>query len=331
MQSRSEKFAITSPIILAILLVAALLRIYHIGYSSIWIDEIASLQFSCGWLAGSVPPTNILHDPGIDMTNPRESKSLGKIWHSVDDDTHPPIYFLLLHVWRNFFGPGDVAARSLSVVCSIISILLLYDTARLLHGQSIAIWAAAIMAVATPQIVFAQEARGYAMVTMFILAMANAIARIEILGESKWRLIALAIATFAAAMTHYLAIPAALALGIYIMIRFRGRSRWRALAAMSIAAVFFLMIWGHTAWNQRSHFQTNLSWLNDSAPGIATRTLDRLASLPLMFFITPKQHDANSIVTRFAAVLYFIPLIAIRRRGVLLWILIAAAIIATTA
>jgi hypothetical protein len=122
-----------------------------------------------------------------------------------------------------------------------------------------------------------------------------------------------------------------LALCVYALIRLRGHSRRRTLYAFLIAAAIFLLIWGRTAWHQRENFVTHLAWLGDNSPGIAGRTLDRLAALPLQFFITPKQTDARSSLTRIAAVLYLIPLLAIRRRGVLLWILLAAAIIASTA
>jgi uncharacterized membrane protein len=318
-------------ILVAIILVAGLARMYRIGYPSVWIDELASMQFSAGWLAGSMPPLDVIYQPGIDMTDVHGERSLANAWHSVDHDTHPPLYIILLRWWREIFGPGDVVARGLSVICSLIAIIFLYDTARLLHGETVALWAAAIMALATPQIVFAQEIRSYVMLTMFILAMANAMTRIEILGCTKRRLWMLGIATFAGAMTHYLAIPAALAIGIYALICLRGKSRTVTFATMSTAGILFLILWGQTFWQQRANFSSNLNWNSDLQPDIYSNTVSRLASLPIQFFITPKISDIRSIAARMGAIFYLAVFAAIWRRELLLWVFIAAAIIGTTA
>jgi hypothetical protein len=64
----------------AIVLLAAGLRVYRLDYQSLWTDEIFSLM--------TTDPTLTLH----------------QFWDLVLADTHPPIYYLVLHA---NFGVSD--------------------------------------------------------------------------------------------------------------------------------------------------------------------------------------------------------------------------------
>jgi hypothetical protein len=318
-------------VLIGVLLVAAALRIHHLRRESMWIDEIASLQLSSGRGAAEIePPADVIHQPGVDLTGLEDARPWTQVFGAVSRDTHPPLYFLLLRIWREVFGPGDSAARSLSVVCSIGCILALYDAARLLHGRSVALWTAAIMAVATPQIIFAQETRGYAMLSLFLLCAISAIARIQMLGTSMSRVAALAFSALAALLTHYTAIPALLAVTAYAIIQLRGQSRRAAIFAILGAVAVFLICWGPVFWGQRHNFTSNLAWTADDSPGLLGRTLGRLASLPIQFFITPLGGGINRPIARLGAVLYLAPLLLLRQRNLLIWVLLGGAIIGTT-
>src|SRR5438445_2357340 len=48
----------------------------------------------------------------------------------AQDDTHPPLYYVLLKEWIALFGPGEIAVRSLSAVCGFLKVPLLYGFAR---------------------------------------------------------------------------------------------------------------------------------------------------------------------------------------------------------
>ena len=45
-------------------------------------------------------------------------------------DVHPPLYFWLIHIWRELFGPGLFAARIVSVLCSVVTLGLVAVIAR---------------------------------------------------------------------------------------------------------------------------------------------------------------------------------------------------------
>ncbi len=74
-----------------VVLVGALLRTWHIGSKSLWIDEAFSV-----WIA-------------------RQSLSEALSW-LVRIDQHPPLYYLLLHYWMTLFGDSEAVVRSLMKV-----------------------------------------------------------------------------------------------------------------------------------------------------------------------------------------------------------------------
>jgi hypothetical protein len=324
---RSTGFAVA-----AIVLIAAALRVYRIDAESLWTDEVATLQQSAARPAARfAPPMDVVQSPGVDTTSVAGALPWTRFVPSMRSDTHPPLYPMLMRLWRTIFGGCDAAARALPAVCSLASILLLFDICRMLHGRCTACWAAAIMAVATPQIVFAHEARSYAALVLLVLASIDVLVRIETIGPSTRRGIVLAALTLAAMLTHYLAIPIATAVAVYALMRLRGASRTLVGTALLLAVVIFVVACGPSLWAQRDNFRTNLEWISDDAPGVAARTFKRLATLPLRLFITPRTSDAGGPLAMLGAALYFAPLLLVRRRDLLLWILLGGAVVGAAA
>lgn len=88
------------PIIVYILFLAIFLRLYNLGVPSIWVDEAFSI-----WIAKA--------DPHTLMTN-------------ISMDAHPPLYFIFLHYWIKLFGQSEFAARLLSVIFGLATIVVTY-------------------------------------------------------------------------------------------------------------------------------------------------------------------------------------------------------------
>ena len=230
---------------LLILILAAALRLYGIFDRDFWLDEFWTAELSTG--RGSVHlniPVNTIVDPPPATTTLAGAPGALKVWTHMQDATHPPLYFFVLRLWRNIAGADDLSSRLLSVLSSLAAIAFLYDTISRLHGRTVAIWAAALMALATPQIEFAQATRNYAFVLMTSLAACDALVRIEQSGPRIGYLIWLTLALLATALTHYFSIGALLALFLYAAIRLRGAARWKTLAAFAASALLFLILWG---------------------------------------------------------------------------------------
>ncbi len=86
-----------------------------------------------------------------------------------NNDTHPPLYYALLHAWIHLFGPGEVAVRSLSALIGLLTIPLLYGFARRLVDRNVALVASALLAGSAFAVHAAQEARMYPLLGLLAL------------------------------------------------------------------------------------------------------------------------------------------------------------------
>lgn len=139
--------------VLAITLVAAILRFYLIEEKSIWLDESFSL-----WIA-------------------RHSLWEGWRW-LIEVDQHPPLYYSLLHVWIGIFGSLEGAVRTLSALASVLTIPVLYAACRRLLDSPTAAIAVLILAVSPFHVQFAQETRMYALLTLEVACVIYFLARL---------------------------------------------------------------------------------------------------------------------------------------------------------
>ena len=124
-----------------ILLIAAFLRFYHLGTSSLWSDE--------GNTWGLI------------------GRSFGQIARDAAADIHPPGYYWLLKVWSLAFSPSAVGMRSFSAVAGLALVYVLYRlTQRLTADRSIPLLAALLAALNPLQIYYSQEARMYMLLSL---------------------------------------------------------------------------------------------------------------------------------------------------------------------
>jgi hypothetical protein len=151
----------TRQILLALLFAGATLRFWQLGGKSIWLDEAFSLSIS--------------------------QRSLSDLFRMVvRTDAHPPLYYLMLKFWL-LFSQSETWVRSLSVIFSTLSILLMYLlVASLYQDKRAGLLGAAILAFSPFQIWYAQEARMYAALTFFILASAYFFFSALQRGEAKY-------------------------------------------------------------------------------------------------------------------------------------------------
>lgn len=95
---------------------------------------------------------------------------LGDIGPALRRDGHPPLFYWLLHLWMDAFGTGDVAARSLSGVCSVLALPLAYLAGRLGDGKRAGAATVLVVAVSPFALRYATEARMYSLVVLLVLA-----------------------------------------------------------------------------------------------------------------------------------------------------------------
>jgi hypothetical protein len=141
---------------LAIAAVCAIGGFIGLGVPSYWIDELFTLFV-------------VDHHQG-----------LGEVLARALTDTHPPGYYFILYEWIQVFGSSETAARSLSALFSVATLVVLFFALRgalSLPGRSFAV---ALAAVSRVLFLAAENARSYALCTLIsagLLGVALAVER----------------------------------------------------------------------------------------------------------------------------------------------------------
>ena len=125
--------------LIAILLLAAALRFHRLGEQSLWYDEGVAYAHSL--------------------------RSLPELIPLLQRNVHLPAYFALLGWWQDLTGSSEFALRFLSALFSIAGVAWTYALGKRLFHPSAGLTAAALVALNSFSIYYAQEARMYAMLT----------------------------------------------------------------------------------------------------------------------------------------------------------------------
>lgn len=193
---RAIRALLTFPLLwlIGFLLVAWGLRLYHLGWMSIWWDE------SLSW-------DRALQDLPTILSNTIHIQNV------VTHDLHPPMYFVLLHFAVLLVGTTEFGLRVLSTFANLLTLALFYPFARLLfgaRGKMIGMLAVLFGTISPFYVWYSQEARPYALVLLWSTLTLYALIRWLKLphpslsgGLSRW-LIIFVLALGATLATHYL-------------------------------------------------------------------------------------------------------------------------------
>jgi 4-amino-4-deoxy-L-arabinose transferase-like glycosyltransferase len=207
------------PWLVLIFLLAASLRVSHLGVESVWLDEATSVDIARD------PPVDVI----LDATR----------------DVHPPLYYLALHVWMRMTGDSEPAVRGLSVLFSLLAIAALVAFATRWFDRPTALVAALLAAISPLQIAFAQEARMYALLTLTAVLSIDAFLCVLRHGTRR-ALAGYVAATSAMLYTHAYAGFVVAGQGLWLagalVVATRHRSQWwrRGLLAFGLTALVFL-------------------------------------------------------------------------------------------
>jgi len=145
--------------ILAVLLGALGLRLWHLGARSLWTDEGSS------WTAATSPIRELLR-------------------LCAEKDASPPLFYLLTSLPMKL-GSDEAHLRFVSALASLGLVWLTYRLARLLWGRGLSTLAAAITALSPFQLMYAQEARTYALVSCLTVWALYLFLRAAVLGRRR--------------------------------------------------------------------------------------------------------------------------------------------------
>ncbi len=88
----------------------------------------------------------------------------------IDDAQHPPLYYILVRLWVQWFGNSITVTRSLSAFFSLLVFPCVYFLCLELFESSLVGWVAiALISISPFHVLYAQEAREYSLWTVLIL------------------------------------------------------------------------------------------------------------------------------------------------------------------
>ena len=131
-------------ILLAILLLGAALRFHGLDAQSLWSDELST------WRRTSFADVDTVLD------------------EAMYRDVHPPLYLVLVHYVVLHIGDTEMHLRMPSAVAGVLTILVVYAIGSRTYGRRTGLLAAGLTAVCWCPVYFSQEARGNALMLLFV-------------------------------------------------------------------------------------------------------------------------------------------------------------------
>jgi 4-amino-4-deoxy-L-arabinose transferase-like glycosyltransferase len=129
--------------LVAILLLAGVLRLHNLAATAIWVDEANSI------LTAKQPASVVL-----DL---------------LSRDSSPPLYYFLLKSWMAAVGDSPAAVRLLSTISSLMLVAGVFAIGRREIGRRAGLWAALLLAIAPTQVFYSQQARMYTLLPLLAL------------------------------------------------------------------------------------------------------------------------------------------------------------------
>lgn len=221
-------------ILVLIVVLAAVLRFWHLGGQSLWYDEFVTVDDLNHRLAELVL-----------VTVPQNEGS-------------PPLYFLVGWFWVRIFGHGDAVLRTISALAGIATVPVTYFLAQELRlSRRIALVAALLVAVNPMLVWYSQEARPYALFA-FLGALSIWFCVRAINDDRTSNFVWWGVAAAASVCTHYFALFVVLAELVWLGVVYRAQLGKVAKGCIPLAVIALPLL--QLAVDQQGQKQ---SWISD--------------------------------------------------------------------
>ena len=163
-------------------------------------------------------------------------------------DSHPPLYYLLLHYWMELAGTGGFVAKFPGLAAALLAVPMAYQWGRCVGrgGRGgLGLWTAYIVVISISHVVLGVSLRDFALGVTLSLTSLYTFVRALRPGASPWRWGAYVASTAAALYTFYFAVPLIAAQGLYLLLSRNHQWNIRpwAGAMVGIAAVYVPWLW----------------------------------------------------------------------------------------
>lgn len=200
----------------AIVFLAALLRVYHLGAENLWIDEVFSMD-----------------------QNRSPIRALDRFWRHEEGVSARPLGLMLIYFARQI-SESEFVVRLPYAMLGILDVGFLYLVARDLVERQVALRAAAFLALLPIHIWYSQEARWYAQWTFLTTVSFWALVRFWKTGRARWAVGYLVVTTLN--LYTYVVTLQVIAVQVLTTLLLPGRRapkgfRWKILTAVGTACL----------------------------------------------------------------------------------------------
>ena len=155
-----------------------LLRLTQLSLKPAWMDEVATAIYSIGNSTHDLPFDQVVGLAEIlrPLTLSPSATVGDTVQYLIQEDRHPPLYFVLSHFWVMLFPdvdglPSLAALRACSALLGALAVPVAYWVGRVTYRSALAgSMAAALMAVSPLAIALAQETRHYGLASTLVTA-----------------------------------------------------------------------------------------------------------------------------------------------------------------
>jgi len=152
-------------------------RFINLDRKVYWHDEVYTSMRAAGFTRGEIDEelfqNKIIPAPSLQKFQQiKPGSTVADTINSlkVEDPQHPPLYFLMARFWMQNFGGSLISSRLLPALLSLFSLPLMYKLAMELFGSQRVAWmATALLAISPFDILFAQTARQYGLLTTLVI------------------------------------------------------------------------------------------------------------------------------------------------------------------
>lgn len=248
-ERRNERIALALVVALA-----ALLRLWRLGYQSFWLDEALTLG------AADPPP------PGISFLTKL-------LW-----DVHGPLYTLIINLWRHA-GESEAWLRLPGAVAGIATVWLIYAWLRREAGREAALVGALLMAVNPFHVYYSQELRFYPLLTMFT-AMSLLAFRVFVDRPAARTGLLLGLSLGLACLSHFMALFLCAAFAVHLVMTGRARGDHLRYGLLAATAAFVIV----SPWIYRELFYLKRIRMTDPASRPVVYRMEEGRFPPLMSY-----------------------------------------------
>lgn len=268
--------------ILLILLLALLLRLVNLN-QSLWWDEGITAKVA-----------------------------QGNFWQILSEfaksDFHPPLHYVLLHIWGNIFGFGEISLRLPSVFFAVATIFLTYLIGKNLFSKKVGIIAAILLTLSPIDVYYSQEARMYALASFTVALSWYFLLRL-IRGQ-KLAGVGYTISSALIFYSDYMAFFAFFSQIIFVLIFYK--EKVRTLFKLIFFILLFMLPWIPTLGEQIVFGMNSTNSLPAWKAAIGGANLKMALLLPAKIFLGRLSFDNKIIYGLIVGVVGLINLIVIR-------------------